>query len=694
MVHVPKTFVGNPPPYSLGISGQVRRMGKGFANKLIMIGFDGGNWPFLERFIRDGRLPHLAGVMKQGVYAESLPVMPCDTPTNWCTLVTGAWPGTHGITSFHLHLPGEPLNKVHFSVRSTWSNAEFLWDAAARAGKRTASIMWPLSYPPTCTTGIFVDGTGPRDPQWRVAYDALYSTHPPPSGPRGRGDLPVTLIPAQGWTHMPLSQAPPLEATIPVLGEAEALIWTERGAEVLDAAPPSTRSPSVLHQVLVFDAEGTGYDRVLIGRDKDASHPLAALTVGQWSDWIYETLVKRLPPALRRFDLRDVSEGLVSSYFKYKLTALTPDATAFSLYRTDIWMATQWAFPDGMAEELIAHVGPFMEGLELPGATVPRGDWETYLECIDMQVEWQVRAAQYLTATYHPDLLLVQIHTQDGINHQLGRAIDEANPAYDSAAAAFAWEIFARTYEDVDTLVGRVVKECADDDTLVVVVSDHGCIPVYKLAWPGVPLMRAGLLVYTTDPDTGTTVIDWTRTKAYPWRTFIHVNLKGRDPEGIVPPADYEAIREAVLHAIYGMRDPATGECPIALAVRKEDAEALGQWGDRFGDIIYYLKPGYTDVDLDRDNALHLSADALHQLKDVEASTEIIEHHHFLPTAKTKHMWNRAIFLMHGPGVKTDYRRRTPIWQVDVTPTICYALGFDPPAQCDGKVIHDFFKTV
>ncbi|MCW4037106.1 MAG: alkaline phosphatase family protein [Candidatus Bathyarchaeota archaeon] len=669
-------------------------MSNGLAKKVIMIGFDGGNWPFIERFIREGRLPNLASLMDNGVYSESLPVMPCDTPTNWSTLVTGAWPGTHGITSFHIHLPGEPLNKVHFSVRSYWSQAEFLWDAAERAGKRTASIMWPLSFPPTCKTGIFIDGTGPRDPHWRVAYDTLYSTNPLPPGHRHRGDIPVKLIEAHGWKNTPRSSSPPLETTVRVIGVEEAVIWTERGAEVLEGESlTSKKSPSVSHQVLVLDSEGKGYDRVLIGLEKDASKPVADLTLGKWSDWVYESLEKKLPSALARFDFRDVPEGVFPSYFKYKLTELSPDATAFSLYRTDIWMATQWAFPEGIAEELIEKVGPFIEGLELPGATVPRGDWETYLECIDMQVDWQVRAAKYLDETYHPELLLVQIHAQDGINHQMGRAIDEDNPSYDPEEAELGWEIFARTYEDVDNLVGGVVKDCADEKTLVVVVSDHGCIPVYKLAWLGVPLMRNGLLSYKTDPETGKTVIDWTRTKAYPWRTFVHVNLKGRDPDGIVTPEEYETVREEVLRAVYSMRDPDTDECPIALALRKEDAEALGQWGERFGDIIYYLKPGYTDVDLDRDNALKLSVEDLKKLKDVALSTEIIEHHNFLPTAKTDHMWNRAVFFMKGPGVKKKYQRKTPIWQVDVTPTICYALGINPPSQCDGKVVHDFFEA-
>ena len=98
----------------------------------------------------------------------------------------------------------------------------------------------------------------------------------------------------------------------------------------------------------------------------------------------------------------------------------------------------------------------------------------------------------------------------------------------------------------------------------------------------------------------------------------------------------------------------------------------------------YYLKPGYTNVDLDRDNALTLSVDDLRTLTDVESSLKIIEHHNFLLTVNMNSMRNQAVFLMRGPGVKKGSRRRTSIWEIDVTPTICYALGFPPLAQCDG----------
>ncbi|MEM2875460.1 MAG: alkaline phosphatase family protein [Candidatus Bathyarchaeia archaeon] len=668
-------------------------MRAGFAKNLVLIGFDGGNPPFIERFTREGRLPNISKLMREGAYSESLPVMPCDTPTNWCTIVTGAWTGTHGITSFHVHLPGEPLNKVHFSVRSYWSKAEFLWDAAARAGKKTAAIMWPVSFPPTCESSIFIDGTGPGDPQWRLDYSVVYTTRPVAESYRHRADIPVIFVEAEGWRNLPTSSSKPLETIIEVSGGAT-MVWTERGWESLEVGSlASTERSSLKHYILIVDSSGFGYDKVIIAREKDATRPLAILKPSQWSDWIYESLEKRrLSEAEERFGFREIPRGVFRGYFRYKLVALSPDASLFTLYRTDIFMASKWAYPENLTEELIQNVGPFVEGLELTTPTLAHGDWETYFESIDMQVDWQVKAARYLKKKYNPDLLLLQIHTQDAINHQLSRAIDEGNPDYDPVKAEEAWERFARTYEDVDNLVGGIVDECADEETLVVLLSDHGAIPVYKLSWVGVALMRNGLLAYKKDSKTGRTVIDWSRTKAYPWRTYIYVNMRGRDPDGIVEPKDYERVREEVLQSIYSLRDPETGECPVALAVRKEDAAVLGQWGERVGDIIYYLKPGYTDVDLDRDRALKLSLEELRRLKDVEPSNEICEHHQFLPTTTYGGMSVKAVFLMKGPKVKMGYRRRTPIWQVDVAPTIAYALGIPEPAQCDGKVVYDFFE--
>ena len=66
---------------------------------------------------------------------------------------------------------------------------------------------------------------------------------------------------------------------------------------------------------------------------------------------------------------------------------------------------------------------------------------------------------------------------------------------------------------------------------------------------------------------------DIKRSKAFPQRTiYIYVNLKGRDPGGIVEPADYEKVQQQIIDALYSYVDPATGKRPVALALTKKDA--------------------------------------------------------------------------------------------------------------------------
>ena len=75
--------------------------------------------------------------------------------------------------------------------------------------------------------------------------------------------------------------------------------------------------------------------------------------------------------------------------------------------------------------------------------------------------------------------------------------------------------------------------------------------------------------------------IDWSQTRAIQSRSsYIYINLKGRDPEGIVEPADYEALREKIIDDLYAYRDPVHGRRVVAFAMTMEAVSYthLGFW--------------------------------------------------------------------------------------------------------------------
>ena len=120
--------------------------------KIAVIGFDAPIPKTLWRLIREGELPNLKQLVENGVWAKNCMVPhPTITPPNWTTLATGAYPGTHGITCFHLprknSRPGTP-EVCYQAFHSGDVKAEFIWEAAEKSGKKAIIMNYPTTWPP------------------------------------------------------------------------------------------------------------------------------------------------------------------------------------------------------------------------------------------------------------------------------------------------------------------------------------------------------------------------------------------------------------------------------------------------------------------------------------------------------------------------------------------------------------------
>ncbi len=661
--------------------------------RLIWIGFDGAAPGFFRKFVAEGKLPALARLMREGVFSESLPIPPCDTPTNWSVLQTGAHTGTTEVVSFFTHRPGEPLNVAHTTLHSGAVKAEFVWEAAERQGKRCILLNWPCSWPSRLRQSIQVNGTGPFTASWRVSFGRVYR-----QGELGGRTLDpailklvgglvddVRLAPAEPWKNAPASHRSPLETTIALLG-ADRFRWSETGMQIDAAGAAATADADFrTYHVLVIDSAGRGYDRAIVARSRDAGEAIAELRVGEWSGWIGEEFSR--DKVLQQ--LVPIREPRIEGVFRLKLLRLSPDGRTFGLYRTDIWQAEGWAHPPEIARELRSVVGPFTEGLELPPPPSRVFDeWQTFHEQLDQARAWYVGAARHLTGRHPWDILGVQLHIQDGINHIVARDICPEDTGYTPAKAVTAWEQIEAAYVASDRIVGELVEACADAETVVCVVSDHGALPTFRQCLVSGALARAGLMSYARDPRSGRWNVDWARTQVFPRRGHVWVNLKGRDPQGIVEPAAYEAVREQAIRALLGIWDEARKTRPILVAVRKEDAVSFGQWGDTVGDVITFMAPLYADSDADYAS---LPSDPL-ATPDVGPTDLGCAHHPYLPSASYGIWSNPAVFFLAGPGVRRGYARPSPITQADVAPTLCHLLGIAPPAQCEGKIVTDVLE--
>src|SRR5438034_8413642 len=68
--------------------------------KVIILGFDGVDAKYTERWMNEGKLPNLAHLRDMGTFRPLRPTVPAQTPVSWSTFSTGIDPGRTGIFDF------------------------------------------------------------------------------------------------------------------------------------------------------------------------------------------------------------------------------------------------------------------------------------------------------------------------------------------------------------------------------------------------------------------------------------------------------------------------------------------------------------------------------------------------------------------------------------------------------------------
>src|SRR5712691_12803615 len=68
--------------------------------KVIVLGFDGVDARYTERWMNEGKLPNLARLRAMGTFRPLRPTLPAQTPVSWSTFSTGIDPERTGIFDF------------------------------------------------------------------------------------------------------------------------------------------------------------------------------------------------------------------------------------------------------------------------------------------------------------------------------------------------------------------------------------------------------------------------------------------------------------------------------------------------------------------------------------------------------------------------------------------------------------------
>jgi predicted AlkP superfamily phosphohydrolase/phosphomutase len=625
------------------------------AKKAIVVGFDGASMELVKRMVDEGHMPNVSKLLELGVYREMLGVVPTLTPPGWTTLATGAWAGTHKVTDFRIRNYDSYIDDPIWGINTDLCEAEYIWNTAERCGKVPILVKQEISWPPTIrpevSGGIQVEGTGPGVSNYHqvAGYHLFVTDHyvgyaiggekdpesvDPSALQSGTFVDPIQVVAAKGWANPPESTQPLLEAELVIRPLARGQPRMLRGK----AGTPKS------YHALIYASGNEGYDRLLVAPNKDADGALATLGEKDWSGWWRDRFVIDGEPV----------EGSV----RCKLMVLSDDGQRVELFFPQIWpTAGEWTLPVRFAQEITDKVGPFIQN----PARDAQGwiDDDTYFEVLDDHFKSLAATSRYLLENNEWDLFYTETHASDYGSHFFLRLADPIAGAPPETTKR-SYQGLVRTYQAMDWWIGELMTQMGED-AIFVIVSDHGGTPdQYGRTQIADVLVQAGLLAYKTGAD-GKKVVNWSKTKACPLANCnIFVNLKDREPEGIVEPKDLFQVQKEIIAALYEYTHPLTGEHPFALALTRDDAEMINLWSDLVGDVVFALRPEY---------------DAAHG-----------QH---MPSAKLGIGAQHAVFVLAGAGIKKGVHLKGQVRQVDVAPTISYLLGMDVPRDAEGGVVYE-----
>ena len=178
----------------------------------------------------------------------------------------------------------------------------------------------------------------------------------------------------------------------------------------------------------------------------------------------------------------------------------------------------------------------------------------------------------------------------DRIHHGFWKFFDERHPRYE---AGNRYESAIRDYYiHLDEQIGERLA-LLDDETAVLVVSDHGGQPMMGGICFNEWLKQEGYLKLEYQPEGIVPLekceVDWEKTLAWGsggYYARLFLNVKGREPDGVIDPADYEKVRDELAERIAGIADPDGN--PIGSVAHKPE-EIYQEVNNIAPDLIVYF---------------------------------------------------------------------------------------------------------
>ncbi|MEX1045902.1 MAG: alkaline phosphatase family protein [Actinomycetota bacterium] len=322
--------------------------------------------------------------------------------------------------------------------------------------------------------------------------------------------------------------------------------------------------------------------------------------------------------------------------------------------------------------------------------------WTTYrnrpdeylAEALDVTGK-RIKASEWMMDNTDWDLFLSVWVSVDRTQHCLSNYVGPDHPDYPELSKTPRYQKVVDVYRQLDEAIGSFRARTREDD-LVLFISDHGFQSCSRAVHMDQLLKQLGYLQFSASnmiygpmqwgpmrtvarkvydllglhgKVSLTQPVNWGKTRAYTsirsTGEGVSINLAGREPDGIVDPADFERVREDVMDALEGFVDPETGRKPVKAIFKREEI-FKGKHADTAPDILMEPAEQYS---------------LTHAKTAVEKADWLAGDHR-----------PDGTIVAAGPGVKPFEQQ--PLL-IDMAPTILAALDAPSSIEHAGRVLHE-----
>jgi len=349
-----------------------------------------------------------------------------------------------------------------------------------------------------------------------------------------------------------------------------------------------------------------------------------------------------LPPS---YPVQPINGCLVSGF-------ITPDITS------------NYTYPPELKDEIKKHVGNY-----ILDANFRIEDKTSLLREIYEMTKIHFKTVKYLMKNKNWDYFKFVIIGLDRFHHAFWKYYDKKHSKY-KAGNQFEGEM-RRFYQYLDQEIGEIL-DLLSENTITMIVSDHGVKAMKGLICVNMALEQLGLLKFKKKPKPGTRIgdaeIDWFKSYAWGWGGYyarIFLNVEGREARGIIKKKDYEKTRSKIAQKLRNIKDD-QGNRMNTKVYRPEDLFQTIR-GDSPDLMVYF-------DDLNWRSAGTIGYDSMY-LKDNDTGPDDAVHDY------------HGIFIIYDP--KNKNGKDLGIKNIlDIAPTSLKLFGIEVPKDMEGNIIN------